>query len=346
MSQPSVGIVSAGMYTPDTFMTAGDIADSSGLPEWVVKEKLGIEKKYMPDSGVHPNQMGAWAAQDCLSKCDVDPKEIDVILCNTEEWREYLLWTSGINLAHEIGATNAWAMDLHMRCCTSIGALKTAKSIMLEDPDINTVMIAGGYNVGDFVNLKDHDTSWMFNIGAGGSAILLKKNWPENHVLGSHIIVDGSMNLHCVIPSSGTKKHPTDEAVKNNEFYFKLLEPEAMKSRLGEVSMDNWFKCIDKSLVDSGKYLNRELTRESVDFLNMIHVKPSAHKDMLNRLFLRETQSVYLSEYGHTGEHDNVIVIIESLRQGKLNDGDLMMMVGAGVGYVWGAACVQWGRVS
>jgi len=41
-----------------------------------------------------------------------------------------------------------------------------------------------------------------------------------------------------------------------------------------------------------------------------------------------------------------VIVIIESLRQGKLNDGDLMMMVGAGVGYVWGAACVQWGRVS
>jgi 3-oxoacyl-[acyl-carrier-protein] synthase-3 len=64
---------------------------------------------------------------------------------------------------------------------------------------------------------------------------------------------------------------------------------------------------------------------------------------MLTRLGLSEEQSVYNAEIGHVGEQDSIINILEGLRQGRLKDGDLMVIVGAGIGYVWGATCVQWG---
>jgi 3-oxoacyl-[acyl-carrier-protein] synthase-3 len=340
----TAGIVSTGIYLPKTFMTAAEIAEKSNMPEWVVREKLGINKKYVAGPEDHPNRMAVQAAQDCLSKCEIKPEEIDVILCTTEEWKEYLLWTAGIDLAHEIGATNAWALDIHMRCCTTISAIKMAKDMMLANADIHTVLIAGGYRVADFINFKNARTSFLFNIGAGAAAMLLRKNWPRNQVLGTHLLSDGSMSRHVIVPASGTMQHPTDQAVAREQFYFDLVEPEAMKNRLHEVSMRNWLHCIDEALRKSGtKPEGEPLTRADVDYLNMILVKPSAHREMLQHLGLREEQSVYLGDYGHLGEQDSIISIIEGEKQGRLQDGDLMVIVGAGIGYVWGATCVRWG---
>jgi 3-oxoacyl-[acyl-carrier-protein] synthase-3 len=334
-----MGIVSTGMYIPNQFVTAAKIAEQSGIEEWVIREKFGIEKKPVAGPDDHPNQMGVWAAQDCLSKTDISPEEIDVVICTTEEWKEYLLWTAGIDLAYQIGATNAWAIDIHMRCATTVSALKMAKDMMAADPEVNTILIGGGYRIGDFIDFKNHRTTFLFNISAGAGAMLVKRDWPSNHVLGSHLMVDGSMSRHVIVPASGTVQFPTDEAVEDGLFNFDLVEPEAMKSRLKDVSIDNWMHCIDEALRKSGN----GYTRDDVSFLNMVLVKPSAHKDILNRLGLTDEQSVYLASYGHIGEQDSIINIVEGEKQGRLKDGDLMIIVGAGIGYVWGATAVKWG---
>ncbi len=344
MNQTTVGIASVGIYLPEGRLTAAEIAAESGMPEWVVREKLGIVSKTRARPDEHPNQMAVWAALDCLSKTDIKPEEIDVVLCTTEEWREYLLWTTGVNLAHEIGATRAWAIDLHMRCATTIGALKIARDMMLADPEINTILIAGGYRIGDLIDFKNARTSFMFNISAGAGAMLLRRNHPRNHVLGAHLITDGSMSKHVLVPASGTVQFPTDAAVAQGLFKFDLVEPEAMKNRLNAVSMPNWLQCVDEALRKSGRRLDgARYTRADIDFLNMVLVKPSAHREMLANLGLTDTQAVYLSEYGHVGEQDSIINIVEGVRQGRLKDGDLMVIIGAGIGYVWGAACVKWG---
>jgi 3-oxoacyl-[acyl-carrier-protein] synthase-3 len=341
----TMGIVSTGMFLPDTVMSAEEIAAQSGLPEWVVREKLGITQKHIPEPGMHPNLMAAKAAKECLEKADVDPKEIDVLLCTTEEWKEYNLWTAGIDLAYEIGATNAWGMDMHMRCATTIAALKLARSLMRDDPSIDTIMIAGGYVIGDFIDHTNLRTSFLFNIGAGAGAMLVKRDWPENHVLGTHLMSDGSMSRHVIVPASGTVQHPTDAAVAGGLFKFDLVEPEAMKSRLQEVSIDNWMTCVDEALRKSGTKPNgTPYTRADLGYLNMLLVKPSAHNEILDLLGLTEDQSVYLGDIGHIGEQDSIISIIEGERTGKLKPGNLMVIVGAGIGYVWGAGVVQWGR--
>ncbi|MCB8923801.1 MAG: 3-oxoacyl-ACP synthase [Ardenticatenaceae bacterium] len=348
----TVGIVSIGTYSPEGFITGDEIAAASGLPEWVVRDKLGIIKKHVGGPDDHPNEMGIKAAKDCLANCDIDPKEIDVVINTTEEWREYLLWTSGIHMAYEIGATNAWAIDVHNRCATTVSAMKMAKDMILADPEVNTVMIAGGYRISDFINFKNKRTSFLWNIGSGGGAMLLRKNHPRNQVLGAHMMTDGFMSKHVIVPASGTARFPNPRAMTNAEgvteedFYFDLVDPEAMKGRLNEASMDNWVHCVDEALRKSGlKPDGTPYTKEDVNYLNMVLIKPSGHRDMLARLGLTEEQSVYLGDIGHTGEQDAMFSIREGLKAGRLKDGDLMVIVAAGIGYVWAAGAVKWGPV-
>ena len=344
MVEPRVGIVSAGSWLPASVLTAADIARESGMDERIVREKLGITRKHVAGPEDHPNEMALRAAQDCLARTDIRADEIDVVLCTTEEWREYLLWTSGIDLAWRLGATRAWAMDVHMRCCTTIAAIRMAKEMMLANPDVRTVLIAGGYAISHFIDFRNSRTSFLWNIGAGAGALLLRRDWPSNQVLGSHLITDGSMSRHVIVPASGTVEHPTDRAVAEGRFRFDLVEPDAMKQRLNEVSMTNWLRCVDEALRRSGEGKHGQpLDRSDVDFLNMILVKPSAHREMLSRLGLTEEQSVYLGDIGHIGEQDTILAILEGETTGRLRDGDLMMMLAAGIGYVWGAACVRWG---
>ena len=339
-----MGIVSTGTYFPKTFVTAKEIAEQSGLPEWVVREKLGIDRKYVADPEVHPNQMAVFAARTAIEKAGIDPMEIDAVLCTTEEWREYMLWTTAIDLAYEVGAKRAWGVDIHTRCATTIAALKMARSLMADDPSINTILIGGGYSISHFIALTDVRTSFLFTIGAGAGAMIVKRDWPENHVLGNHLIADGSMSRHVIVPASGTIQHPTDAAVRDGGFKFRLVEPEAMKNRLGEVSISNWLACVDESLARSGVKSNGQpWSRSDIDFFNMSLVKPSAHQEMLDQLGLREDQSVYMSEIGHIGEQDAIINIEAGIEQGRLKPGDTMAIIAAGIGYVWGGAIVEWG---
>ena len=172
-----IGIVGTGIYLPKQFRTAREIAlETNGVwTEDAVIEKLGIKKVLYANKDEGSQEMSYLAAVDCLNRTNVDPKDIDVILSITEEWKEYPLTTSALYVQGKIGATNAWGIDLQNRCCTSVSALKIAKDMLVADDDIRTIMIVGGYRNGDFVDYKDKDMSMMYNLSAGGGAMIIKK---------------------------------------------------------------------------------------------------------------------------------------------------------------------------
>lgn len=114
-----VGIVGVGTYLPEKTMKAAEIARlTNGVwSEDAVINKLGIKQRYLPGPDDGTQEMGAKAALKCLENTGVDPKEIDVILCIGEEWKEYPLTTSACYIQDRIGATNAWGIDVQNRCC-------------------------------------------------------------------------------------------------------------------------------------------------------------------------------------------------------------------------------------
>jgi 3-oxoacyl-[acyl-carrier-protein] synthase-3 len=333
---PNVGIVSAGVYIPQTFITAAEIAELSGIPEDVIINKMGIRRKPVPGPNDHTNAMALWAAHDAFTQTSIRPDEIDLILCTTEEWKEYPLWTAGIKLAYDLGARRAWAIDVQMRCATTMATLKLAKAIMLNDPDINTVLIAGGYRNGDMLDYSNLRSRSAFGLSAGGGALLLQKDYPHHHLLESAVMVDGSFSLDVIIPAGGTIEPITAEAIAARRNKIDVPDPEGMKRRLDKLSMQNFLEVIDKALARSG------LTRQDIGYLNILHMKPSAHQFVLRELGLREDQSYYLGDYGHIGQHDQALSIKKGLESGRLRDGMVMVMVAAGIGYAWSASVVKW----
>jgi 3-oxoacyl-[acyl-carrier-protein] synthase-3 len=341
MEKVNVGIVGTGIYLPEGIMTAKEISEKTNgvWAEQAVIEKLGIKEKRiptkLPEDG--SQEMGALAALDALKNTGLDPKEIDVILSVTEEWKEYPLTTSALYVQDRIGAVNAWGIDVQNRCCTTVSAMKMAKDMLIADDEINVVMVVGGYRNGDFVDYSDPKMSMMYDLGAGGGAIILKKNYGKNLLLGSHMIGDGSLARTAGVEIGG-QCHPfTKDNLEEGMKSLRLLDADRMKARLKEVSMANWYKCIDESLRKS----NYE--RKDIGFLDILHMKRSGHISMLEELGLKEDQSIYLENYGHIGQIDQILSLHLACQSGQVKDGTVVCMLAAGIGYVWAANIIKWG---
>lgn len=332
-----VGVLSTGIYIPEQYHTAAYIARESGVPGAVIEQKMGFRKKPVagPDDGTAA--MGIRAARQAILRAGSDPAAIDVVIYIGEEYKEYQLWTAGIKTAHAVGAVNAWAFDTQLRCGTWVLGMKLAEALMVSDDSVNTVLLAGGYRNCDFINYKNPRVSFMYNLGAGGGAMLLQKNCGKNRVLGSSIVVDGLLSETVGVLGGGTKLGLHDH--RDELYQLDVLDPETMKARLGEVSTANFVSVVTKACA-LGRYRPNQ-----IGYCAILHMKRSAHESLLAELGLSTDAAIYLEEYGHIGQLDQILSIHLALAQGKIKDGDLVVGVSAGVGYAWGATAIKWGPV-
>ncbi|MBO8157326.1 MAG: 3-oxoacyl-ACP synthase [Bacillaceae bacterium] len=333
-----IGIVSIGTYIPEHYLSSQELADKTGIPAEIVETKLGIKKKPIPGPDDHTAEMGIRAARSAFSTCDVRPEDIDLVIYIGEEYKEYPLWTAAIKTQQALGCENAWAFDVALRCGTTIMAMKLAKDLMTADPRIQTVLLAGGYRNVDFIHYDNPRTRFMYNLAAGGGAMILQKGYGKNRVLESTLITDGSFSEDVVVPGGGTKKPMSKKILDQGLYQLDVLDPAGMKKRLEEKSMQNFLTCIRDAVSRSG------YTEQDIDYVAMLHMKRSAHAYVLKELGLTEDHSIYLENYGHIGQIDQILSLELALKEGKLNDGDLAVLVSAGIGYAWGATVVKWGE--
>ncbi|KAF2956889.1 3-oxoacyl-ACP synthase [Marinitoga sp. 38H-ov] len=333
----NVGIMGIGTYIPNNYMTAEEISKKSGIPTDVIKEKFGVLKKPIPGPKDTTSYMGIEAAKNAIENAKITPEEIDLVIWNGGQHKDYPSWLAGLKVADTLGAKNAWSFDMESMCGSMMSGMEVARSMMIANEDINTVLLVSGYRNGDLINYNVKETSFMFDIGAGGAAIVLRKNFNRNVILGTAFKGDGSFSEDCVVEVGGTKKWPMEEKdVKS--MHFVVRDVENFKEKLKEKTMPNFYYVIDKSLEKS------KLTRKDINYLAILHFKRSAHYAVLDELGLNKHQSTYLENFGHIGQNDQILSIELGLKSGKIKDGDNIVMVGAGLGFVWASAVVKWGE--
>jgi len=101
--------------------------------------------------------------------------------------------------------------------------------------------------------------------------------------------------------------------------------------------MANFLAVVRSSLQHSG------YTEQDIDYIGILHMKKSAHDYVLNELGLREDQSIYLSDYGHMGQIDQILSLELAIQSGQIKPGSVVVLVSAGIGYAWGATTLRWG---
>ncbi len=342
MLHDPIGIVSTAVYVPEGRVSAAEIAARTGgaWSEEAVRVKLGIEEKPVagPDDGVQ--EMGAKAAQACLEEAGVDPLDVDVILCIGDELREFPMTTSGIYIQERIGAKNAWALDVMQKCSSFPAGLRLARGILRSEPGTRTVLLCGGYRNGDMIDYTNPRVSFMYNLAPGGGACLLRRGHDRNEVLGVSLITDGALARHVLARFGGTVQPVEPENAREASCSLDVVDQPGMRALLAERSHPNFMRVVRESLAEQG------LGIDAIDYLAVLHMKRSAHHAILAALGLREEQSTYLSRYGHMGQFDQLLSLELGLAEGRVSDGDVVVGVGAGIGYSWGAVALRWGPIA
>lgn len=339
-SEP-IGIVSTAVYIPEGRVSAAEIARQTegAWSESAVRDKLGIDQKTVagPDDGAQ--EMGARAAQMCLEKAGVDPLEVDAILCIGDELREYPMTTSGIYIQERIGAHNAWAADIMQKCSTFPAGVRMARALLRSEPQTRTVLLCGGYRNGDLIDYTNPRVSFMYNLAPGGGAALLRRGHDRNEVLGVSLISDGSLSRLVLARHGGTESPVTLDKCDEANRCLDVVDQETMRMLLAERSHPNFLKVIRDALAEGA------LTQRDLDYLAVLHMKRSAHISLLGDLGLTPEHSEYLSQYGHMGQFDQLLSLELGIQAGKVRDGSVVVGVGAGIGYSWGAVALRWGPV-
>jgi 3-oxoacyl-[acyl-carrier-protein] synthase III len=333
-----VGVMGIGTYIPKMRMDASEIALKSGIPENIIREKFGVYSKPVPGPDDTTSHMGIEAARKAIINAEINPEEIDIVIWNGAQHKDYVNWLAGLHVAQEVGAVNAWSFDMEAMCGSMMAGIEVARSLMIANDEYKTVLLVSGYRNGDMIDYSIPETSFMFDIGAGGAAMVLRKNLGRNEVIGSAFNGDGSFSLDCIVKVGGSKSWPV-KSEDVGKFYFQIDNVDGFKKKLGERTLPNFYKVIRDSLAKAS------LTQEDIDYLAILHFKQSTHDLILKDLNLNDNQTTYLNEYGHIGQNDQVISIEEGLNGGKIKDGSTIVMVGAGIGFVWAAAVLRWGPV-
>jgi 3-oxoacyl-[acyl-carrier-protein] synthase III len=326
-------IAGLGVYLPSRHQTSAEIAEASGIPERVVREKLGLTRKTVPGPEDHTNLMGVHAAYEALADAKLPAKKLDVVISITEEHKEYPVWTAGISTAHIIGASRAYAFDLGQKCGTAVLALKLADDMIRAD-GVDTLLLAGGYRNGDLVSYRDPNVRFLYNLAAGGGAAVVKRDGPGFEILGSSFRTDGSFSMDVLVPVGGTRV-PIDGG-NRDQYRLQVPDPAGLKRRLEKKSLDNFIAVVEEACARSG------MKPRDAAYAALLHMKRSAHEEILGRLRIPVERSIYLQNYGHIGQIDTLLSLKLARDQGRLKDGDVCVLMAAGVGYVWNAMCVRY----
>lgn len=332
-----VGVTAFATYIPARAQTAAQLARETGIPEHVLTEKFGIRQKPWAADGEQVSEMAVNAARKVLD--GKDSESIDLVIWTGSEHKDYPIWSGGIKVQHEIGAKRAWSVDIAARCATTQVGLKLAKDAMVADPDIHRVLLVGGHRNIDMLNYANPRSRFLFNMSDAGSAVLVERNAARNEILASALFTDGSFSEDVMVPAGGTRMPLTPENFDPALLRLDVRDPEGMKRRLDPISMKNFLGVVERAVQKSGYRLR------DIGYLAVIHMKRSAHQSILRELGLRPEQSAYLEDFGHAGAPDVVRSLEIGVREARIHDADLVVLAGAGTGYIWAATCICWGPI-
>ncbi|MDJ0838877.1 MAG: 3-oxoacyl-ACP synthase [Acidobacteriota bacterium] len=320
------------VWLPEGYEDAAFISRESGVPEEIVRTKMGVVRKCRAQLEDHPSLMAIRAARKVLE--GLDPDSIDLVVWTGSDYKDYPVWTASVYVQEQLGLRKAWAFDIAARCSTNVVALKVIKNQMIADPSIKRALLCGGHRTGDLVNYKDPKARFLYSLSDGGSAILLERG-DENPILGSAVMTDGSFSEDVILPAGGTRNRIRKE-VRHEYTYLNVPDIQGMRERLADRSIENFSKVIKDTEAASNC--------GPIDYLALLHLKRSAHDAILAEAGVTQEQSIYMDHFGHFGAPDQVVSLALAEQYGKVKPGDHVMLASAGIGYCWSALSFRWDR--
>lgn len=331
MSQPtqSVIITGTGAYTPTNVVTNDDmskIVDTSD--EWI-RTRSGISERCFAAEGETTSDMAVAAAEKAISAAGIDRRDIDLIIVATMTPDMPFPSTACI-LQSKLGLGNITAFDIQAACSGFIYALNTGCN-MLRSGAYKKALIIGAEKMSSILDFQDRATCVLF--GDAASAIIIEaSDRAEVGVLGSITGSDGSDPSLLHQPAGGSKIPSTHESIDARQHFIKMNGKEIFKQAvrvMGQVSNNIL-----------GQY---SLKADQIDLLIPHQANMRIIESLAKRMKLpMEKFHNNLDRFGNTSAASIGLALDEAYRKGRIQSGDLILLVAFGAGLTWGATLIKW----
>ncbi len=295
--------------------------------EWITT-RTGIKERHLAADDEFTSDLGAKAALRAMAQAGVTAEQVDLIVVATITPDMPFPSTAAL-VQRKIGAHRAAAFDLEAACAGFIYALEVAQQFIMSRT-YDTVLVIGAEKLSSIVDWQDRNTCVLFGDGAGAAVL---RNRPNAHGLLTAVMgADGSKADLLFMAGGGSRCPASADSVANRMHYLRMEGKET-------------FKCAVQAMHTAAK---EALRRCEIDISRIKLIIPhQANRRIIDAVGDRlgakpEQLFINLHKYGNTSAASVAIALDEAVQSGKVQTGDLLLLVVFGAGLTWGAAVIEW----
>ena len=327
MNKITAAITAVGAYVPD-YVLSNQVLETlvDTNDEWITTRTGIKERRLLKEEGQGTSFMAIKAAQNLLEKANLDPKDIDLVIMATAT-PDMPVASTGVYVATQIGATNAFAFDLQAACSSFLYGMSTA-SAYIASGKYKKVLLIGSDKMSSIIDYTDRATCIIFGDGAG--AVLFEPNTEGLGLQDEILKSDGIGREFLKIEAGGSILPPSEETVKNKQ-HFVFQDGKTV------------FKYAVSGMADvSEKIMQRNnLSHDDINWLVAHQANRRIIDATANRMELDESKVlINIQKYGNTTSA--TLPLLLSDFENQLKKGDNIIFAAFGGGFTWGAIYLKW----
>jgi 3-oxoacyl-[acyl-carrier-protein] synthase-3 len=320
-------ITGIGSYVPDRILTNEELSkmvDTSD--EWII-ERTGIRERRIAAPEQALSDLCRPAIEQALEQAGTEASAIDLLIVATVT-PDMAFPSTGAILADELGMGDAAAYDLSAGCTGFMYALAQAYGMMAGGLSQRAV-VAGGDLLSSIMDWSDRTTCVLFGDGAG--AVVLERV-DHGGFVGFELGAEGSGGPELYLPAGGSRMPASAQTVAAGSHYVQMNGREV-------------FKFATRVLVSSAEAILQE-TGHSIDEVD-VYIPHQANVRIIDHAVRKlgipaDRVVVNVDRYGNTSSGSIPLALAEAQSDGRLHEGDLVLMTGMGAGLTWGSALTEW----
>jgi 3-oxoacyl-[acyl-carrier-protein] synthase-3 len=323
-----VRIWGTGSYVPERVLSNEDFEKMVDTSDEWIRTRTGIVERRIAAPDQASSDFAVIAAQRALEQANVKAEEIDLIICATVT-PDHMFPATACLVQDRIGAGKAAGFDLSAGCSGFTYALNIAAPL-IQVGTYRHVLVIGVDLLSRITDYTDRSTCVLFGDAAG--AVVLGPCEEGRGILSFELGADGSAGDLLCQKAGGSRLPASRETVENRQHYISMTGSEVFKFAVKVMD-----KATDAVLERAG------LTKQDIDLLIPHQANYRIIESAMKRLGLTSDKVyVNLQHYGNTSSASIPVALDEAYRAGKIQEGDVVILVGFGAGLTWGATAIRW----
>ncbi len=321
-------ITGVGSYVPEKILTNAQLeklVDTSD--EWITT-RTGIKERRIAAATEFTSDLAAKAARRAMEMAGITAEQIDLIIVASIT-PDMPFPNTACLVQQKIGARRVPAFDIEAACSGFLYALEVGQNF-IASRNFETVLVIGAEKLSAITNWTDRNTCVLFGDGAG--AAILQSRADSHGLLATVLGADGNKAELLSMPGGGSRCPASAQSVADGLHFLRMDGKETFKNAVQAMC----------------SAANEVLTRCEIDITRIKCVIPhQANRRIIDAVGERlgatpEQLFVNLHKYGNTSAASVAIALDEAVRSGKVQRGDLILIVAFGAGLTWGAAVIEW----